>query len=536
MQNKKRVPALKFRRSIFYTIFTVTVFRVLFILTFPLESSSDGLVYLDMLIKGKSSLIHPGGYPWIMNIFYNLGLFSGPNSLLVFQHFISIVFLSFLAIYLKKRFGYLVAIISIALLNLDLTIIEKISLSRPEWLQSLLIISTFIFAYEANIQKNKYKKTLLYAAASTGLIFAYLVKFNSLFLAPILFILILKEKKNKVRYLISIIPLPLIIYNLFIYSFHLSSTGTKDITLEKSYILFQKIYSFSKGPSADYGAWSKRYKIIENNLPNVLRPYHYNHWNIDTMFSHIDMIPPEARMEQKKLYNALRATAEEELDIIIDNIGPEKLNKSRSIIDAYYLIGLKEVEQIGLRVFIETIKNNRLSYLLNVTTGSFKSLNVDSELLFFKISTEKTQNRKKDIIYTEDSSIEKIYLGYGYYNYNFKNSKNPLNRLYLEPVFWRPGIKFFNTWAYLTPPTILKWLLVILSLLMIFYHKFKFKKEDFKLFIALGALSTAIFILGTNLIFEFRWKELTAIEPLLSIWTAISIAQIKNALSITKKN
>lgn len=508
-----------------WIILFIIVFRILFIITFPLESTSDGFTYLNMIFNGNSSLVHAGGYPWIMNFFHNIGFFNSANALLLLQHLMGIAFLLWMFFYLKKRFGISVSVIAGILLGLDVTILEKASVSRPEWLQGILIALTFITAYEAKLQKIHWKKIYLYTGASIWLILSYLVKFNSLFLLVTLLILILSEKRKKIIYLISIIPLPIILYCLFMYNFHLPSTGTKKITLQKPFLLFYKINSLPNGISQDNGIWSKRYKIIENEVPVTKNLFYF--WNIDIMFGHVNAISQEVRKKYGNRFDMLKKMNEEKLKKILLNKHIKQHNIVRKIIDLYYFVGLERINNLGSRVFLETVNSNRLAYLRNVINSFFNSFFLQSKRIFLNIKPGPSKKNENNFLYP-GMSREKKYLGKGYYEYDFYTTGNPLRKRYLEPIFWNPGIYIFDKWSKLTPPTTAKWVIVILGMFVIFVKRKNLLRQDENLFIFLCAISFFFFLLGTSLIVEFRWKELRAMEPLFCIWVAISLKQLYN--------
>ena len=227
-------------------VFCLLVFRVFFILTYPLDTCSDAGTYYHLMKSGTSTLLHATGYPYLMHFFS--AFLPTKTDLLIFQHVIDVATQLVLMILLKKRFGLLAAITAGVFYGLELRAINWASRSTPEWLQGVLFALAFVGAMEAFFAERPLRKIVLYSLSAWLFTWSVLVKFLTAVMLPVYLILFILEGKKKwearwlcltTMCLISVTQL-----TFFIYFYHFPSTGTKALTHDVGWILNEKIRSF----------------------------------------------------------------------------------------------------------------------------------------------------------------------------------------------------------------------------------------------------------------------------------------------------
>jgi hypothetical protein len=306
---------IKENKIFFSVILSILIFRVFFILTYPLNTCSDWGTYYRLMRNGTSTLVHATGYPFLMH--FLSACLPTKTDFLIFQHLVDFGVQVVLMILLKKRFGLIAAVTAGLLYGLELRTINWVSLSGPEWLQGVFLALAFVGAMEAYLAERPVYKVSLYLFSAWAFTWTVLVKFLTVVMLPVYLILfILEKKKWKGRWLCFAI-MGIIFFAqtaVFIYSYHLPSTGTTAFTHDKSFILHGKISLFvpKKHHLSESGPWGKRYGILVSEMPG-------SGWDVDihTVFRHIDAVPQTIRRPYQERYQELSAKNVAELETII---------------------------------------------------------------------------------------------------------------------------------------------------------------------------------------------------------------------------
>jgi hypothetical protein len=163
----------------------VLLIRLLFIATYPLNDfGEDSANYGRMLLQGKSSLVHAGGYPFLIGLPFRIPgvqwLLSGalPYLILCLQHTIDVLVLLFLYRVVSDLYGRAAGTVAVLLLGLNVRALAATSTTCPEWLQADLFLLALGTAYYAFVQRVFRRKLWLYSLAAFAFSWCVLVKFN----------------------------------------------------------------------------------------------------------------------------------------------------------------------------------------------------------------------------------------------------------------------------------------------------------------------------------------------------------------------
>ena len=126
---------------IFAIVFLLLLsFRIVLIVTYPLNLAHDSDNYLNMILGHGSSLVHAGGYPFLVNVLFLWHHFPDPTSpvllyvLQIAQHAIELLTLVALYFCLADLFNNWVAGLAVLIVGMDIDAAAFTNASTPEWL------------------------------------------------------------------------------------------------------------------------------------------------------------------------------------------------------------------------------------------------------------------------------------------------------------------------------------------------------------------------------------------------------------------
>ena len=501
-------------------VFCIFVYRVFFVLTYPLDTCSDQWTYYQMLRHGYSTLIHATGYPFFMHFFSPW--LPTKYDVLVFQHIIDFSVQLALMILLRKRFGPVAAITAGLFYGLDLRTINWVSRSTPEWLQGAFLALAFVGAMEAYFAERPVKKVSLYLLSAWAFAWTILMKFLTVVLLPVYPILLILERRPWKEKGLCVIAMGVVFFaqiGYFIYSYHYPSTGTKALTSITGWTLDRKIGFFlPEGRHlSESGPWSKRYCLLVSEMPLGL-PEGVPQIGIHSLFGNVDSVPRWIREPYQKRYRELLEKNESELQAMIEK--RQNLRGHDSFFLSYYFLGLSETDRLLEKVFFETVIRYPKEYLLQVLKGVKESFFIETSYYVAVIdhsnSNHPFQLNKNDIIQN---------LPYGYARYHVSKA---IRCMYEDPVFLKSGLHFFSLWGeQVNIPVIIRWIFIFTATLLAFiaYRKDRSCKSHI-LYLSLGFMVLLLLIVEANLIWALRDKEFAACQHLFCVLIGISISSI----------
>jgi len=506
-----------------WVLWVVVGVRLLMVVTYPLNFwIADGKNYMDMLVRGVSNLIHSPGYPFIMGLPWRnpLGWALIESFPMVFQHALCLTqhMVCIAAAWVGYRvvrevFGVAVANLFVLLYLLDFRSIFVTSTVTPEWLQASFNIVVICAVYWAYKSTNSRHKLLLYSLA--GFLFAatYLVKFNSVFLLTCPALIAAADVRRSGKAVLAIgsgVVTSMATYALFLVAFHQPSTGTFAITLDKAWVLMEKAAMFVPDRTLlpETGINTKRLIVLNALLPSV------EHRG---PIAHIDFVADAVRAPYREKYMHLFFAGHEELDTLLCDIEiqrPFEFNKA-FLPSAYYL-DLAESNRLCIAVFREQVVAHWESFIGDIIRRTRKQ--------FIQPNTALHPTNPMDF-----RKVEVQGLGWGFVRLKLNTHQMRESCFwYDQPVVWRPGAKIFfllsKVQDYPAP-----WVPLLVGIgcmlaLRSWWRTGTLQPQVFAQLVV--ALTCFLFVVASNTLYNFRWKELHAILPLLAVLCSVSIVDL----------
>lgn len=502
-------------------VFVVVILvRVLVIVTYPLNLlRTDGPDYYHMLVNGVSNLILAPGYPFLMGLpFRNpLGRWLILNHPVVFEYILLILqhTINVLCLYLAYRvvrglWGRLPATIFVVLYGLHFQILTVTSSMGPEWLQSSLVMLIAYLAYHAWGISDLRGKTLVWVLIGFVACWAFLVKFNTIFLLWIPAFAALLEVRRSRRTIIGPIAgvlVGLVTYGGFVLAFHRPTTGTSVITMDKACVLLQRVelQDRRRTMSPETGIETKRLLVLNALLP---APDHYR-----KPIPHVDFVDAEIREPYQRQYAHLLTADDQTLESYARELDlSQPFNFGRAYLPIAYHLGLAEANHLGTLVFIEHVRADPLAYLRSILRFSVTTLTEPKPFWIYPLSLK---------------GLHPTPIGLGYQRLSDKPSRQVYFR-YTRPIVWGPGVHLFSihhrlfSWSPLWP-TILILIGSAASAVEIWRKRHFDAGPIWYLVCALGLTS---FIVCSNALLFFRWKEVPPVLPIVCALTSVSLTLI----------
>lgn len=513
-------------------ILILALYRILFVVTYPINIAHDADNYLRLMImKHASHLIHAGGYPFFVNLFFFWVRFPDepPVSFLyglqVLQHGVELLSLSVLFFCLSDLFNKWIAALALIFVGMDIDAMAFTNASSPEWLQADALVLSCCAAYRGFVAKKDNEKTIYYALSSASFVLAYLVKFNTLVFVVLFVPIYLFEKSSRKRlFALAALLAGVAVYALFMISYHYPSTRSRELTADASWIFMEKLYSiWGNYGLENMGVNTKRLIALNGVLPNRRSPS-----ESFSIYRAVDSVPDAERTLYRDRYLWLLRAEDPELDLFVEGHPlPKDFHLFNAYIPVAYYFGLQESDRLCTKVFIEVIHRHMREYLernlaeawefLAGYPGEF--LRSTGHLLPISGGGGATGLRED----SRQDPIEKEDLGFGFVRIEPNRAHNwGLAQYYSPwPVLWRPGHQWFSLESRFALPNGI--LLLVFGLLAIYVYR-DWSQEGFTLRTAVAIfilVAVPGFMTFSKFLYFFRDKELRLLWPMVGTAYAI---------------
>jgi uncharacterized membrane protein YGL010W len=493
------------------------------VVTYPLSFwMADGKNYMDMMIRGVSNLIHSPGYPFIMGLPWRnpLGWTLVESAPMTFQYLlcftqhlvcIAATFVAYRVV--KEVFGLAAANLFVVLYLLDFRSIFVTSTVTPEWLQASLNMVVICLSYWAFRAVRIRQKVFLYSLAGFLFTATYLVKFNSVFLltCPALIAAVdLRRSGKSILGIGSAVLTSVLTYILFLVAFHQPSTGTYAITLDKGWVLMEKAAMFVPDQILlpETGINTKRLIVLNALLPKI------EHRG---PIGNVRFVPDAVCAPYRKKFMHLFFAGHEELDVLMRDIEiPRPFDFNKAFLPTAYFLDLVESNRLCVGVFREQVKAHFGSFVGDIFRKTRRQ--------FFLPNTALHPTNPMDL-----RGIEKQNLGWGFVELELQiHEMRERCFWYDQPIVWSPGTKFFFLLSQIQDyPAPWVPLLVGIGCVFSLWCWWRNRTIGPDIFAQLVvALTCFMFVVASNSVYNFRWKELHAILPLLALLCSVSVLRL----------
>lgn len=509
----------------------VIAVRLLLVVTYPINFMiTDGPNMYKMLVGGLSNLVHAPGYPFLMGLIWRIPISLGAaeNHPIAFQyllcasqHAINICCLYLAYLVAKELFGNLSASLFVLIYGLHFQVLNVTSSITPEWLQGSLFMLLWYLLFRAYQTTGLAGKTLWYSL--TGFVFCwmYLVKFNSIALLTLPAIVAVFDlwRSRKAWLPITTGALTAVAtFAVFVIAFHQPSTGTYAISLDKSWVLLEKVGRFVPRHtlSPETGIATKRLIVLNHLLPGSAGK---------GPVSHIDQVPPSVRAPYRAAYLHLLTAGDAELDEILAEIEiPEPYDFSIAFLPVFHFIGYAEGNHLGVEVFVEHVRRYPKEYLVDAWNLALRTLTKPKTHWMYPMSFKGRPGRALDFGFIELKPRRKL-------------AEEPTYR-YPVPIVWGPGVKFFNLhFTMFQIPTI--WIVIVVVGGAIAAARSAIRQGDDRraatVYLALF-LTIVLFILFSNFVYHFRWKEVHPIMPAVCLLVSLALLRFNRWVAGLDRN
>ncbi|MFA6570099.1 MAG: hypothetical protein WCT77_02570 [Bacteroidota bacterium] len=502
----------------------------------------DAISYFRLMVEGKSNLIHAPGYPFLLgfpwrNIIGSYIIRHYPfiflYTLIIFQHLLNIITIGVLYQMIKNIYNKGAALVFVLFYGLDWSVMACTSIVYPEWFQSSLCVLSFCLIYYAYKAKYFPIKTTLYSISAVIFSWSFLVKYNVLFMG-ILFLLAFLFETINIRNRLICFGLSLFsglsIIFLFIILVHKPSTGTYSLSYDKSWVLLGKIEYFIPDGKLlpSNGINTKRLLILNSLLP-------WDNKGVGPV-GNIDYVSPSIRKPYRDKYLYILTADNNTLDKLLQNVEiPEKYNFATAFSPVSDYLGMKESNELGIQVYIESIKAYPLAFSRHVIEWTINNLTRIEPYSFIPINIVDSKMTPlgygfSDIDLADGKSFIKVIptkLGFGFVTFSKENY--PVFATYDNPYgyyVWLPGAYLFSfiIRTFTLPPPLIS-IVIFLGFIYYFIQILRGKRDE-RLIIYLSITLLLIgFIVFSNMIKKFRWeKELQLVLPF--VYSLFSISFI----------
>ncbi len=495
----------------------VFILQMLFAYTFPLNHiGGDTSGYEMVILKRTSNLVFASGYIFLASLPLRLDVLhtsvnENPdafrNALQVSQHLFEVFCLAILLIVLARVFNRLTAFLTVLIIGANPRAMGINSSVSPEWLQADLLLLAFSFAALAyTTPQHRLRKWILYCAALGAFTWCVLAKFNSIVFFPGLLLFFLFEKapwRRRIALFGAAALFAFVNYTGFVFAFHKPTTGTAALTHDRSWVLMAKLATVY-GNAFPYpeGIATKRWLALSAALPPSY------HVASAEMFLHVKTVPDEIRAPMRAKYGYL-LTAEESVldDFLRRHPLPPNFKLATSSIPISYYIGLKESDELGVKVFLESIFHTPEKYFGALwRDGLAARWYAHTEPMF--PSPMYIRGVHERLVPAGNSMLRIVH-----------DDQSPLANYYKSDhmLIWKPGYYLFgilDTWAISRGKAVS---LMAIGLLIAIWHAFRYGWSLRSSIVMVIALLLIGFNFFSYAILEFRWKEWRLAYPIACI-------------------
>jgi hypothetical protein len=518
----------------------IVIFFGLFIITYPLNiwGYGDGPNYLRMILLRESNLMHASGGPFIIGSLLKLlgttmpaGAQYTPDFLfkiLLAQYAVHSTIL-FVSVFICVRtFGFFAGAILLLVWATSVSSLAFVSSTLPDGLVGDLICLMTMFCLAGYLSDRASLKAAAYLSASFLLAWAFLVKYNAAPFGAMLLAFILIESATWRWRLIVLGGCGAIfaaIVVLYVQLFHLPTTGTTDLNYDHAWILLNPV---ADGKNLDFNP-------AANGMdPNGLNPS--NGINTQRWIALSAIVPPsyemagayrtitdistpEIRSKYRAQYQQIMQLSESELREFIDRHPlPPTFNVHPSAVPLYYYIGLRETDQLGIKVFLEFVAANPVTYAKKVLLNTFMHPPASTSFAMVPFP-----HRMFDL------KNEKVF------GNSFVELTGTLTEksIYSSPnaIVWWPGARFFEWLDNHLRPSVIEKIALAVGLAAIFCSPSSRGRRLSALLLAMWV----VYATFCHFVFYMRFKEAVLIWPFTSLILAIGLRHLALALSALKR-
>ena len=420
----------------------VLIVSVVFSYTYPQNIAAyDNSNYLSMILENKSNLIHASGYPAIISmVIAMLGILQ-PLSVVdidwlnKIQHIhlaLHLLFFSVSFFLCSHTFGKRSAIIICVFWGLNPITLTGVNASAPEWLQGDLIV----LAAQNFVNPKPSQKIALYALAFGIMFCAYLVKFNTMVVFPLLALTVLIEHRGvlwKLKTLAVCLLTCWVMLYAFVKIYHQPTTHAKQLSYDHAWVLMEVMPTDYFQVNVDQlGINSLRWKALRAVVPTDT--------SMAGAYCCVDSgAPPEIREQYLAKYQKIMGLSREQLlEFIALNPLPPNVPNFAMAVPLYWYVGLPVIDKLGIAVFKESFFQNPVFYIKKVISGFLKWHTYDQSFI-----TVPTSENKLGLIFRDEAGNPNTQFQY----YKIPENTIAQHSLYWNPVerLWSPGVALFQT-------------------------------------------------------------------------------------------
>lgn len=512
--NRAAAAGLASRAFATLALLLVLAAHLLFIKTYPLNSrGGDTGNYFSMLRDGKSSLVHAGGYPFLIGLPFRHGPLADlpataparfERVLQRTQHGIALIGVLVLFAFVRRVYGTIAASLATLGVGTNLQLLGGTSSTYPEWLQSALFVAAASSAGWAYLESRGTRKALLYALSVVSFSWCFLVKFNAAALAIMYVPAFVAERERLTRKLLWLVMYASIAFaNIALYelAFHRPTTGTYRLTADTGWVLLTRIQSvYHNQLSPDSGPNTKRWLALSAALP-----MHYEFAG-PGMFSHVNAVPAEIRAPYRPVFDWIMGADDASLDRwLAAHPVPPGFNVGVSGIPVCYYVGLLEGNDLGIKVAGEAVRSDPSTYAAVVWRELLAAMTTNQrEALFpvpgnmpafgFSIFKELPEGRVRLRQTSQPSSVP----------YAYRN-----------PTVWWPGVRLIaGEYERFVPAGLVTGLAAFAILVAAVGAAVRRRLAFAEVTTLTAAVCLLTVVLASCLTYQFRWKELCLVLPL----------------------
>jgi hypothetical protein len=513
------------------------ILTALFVVTYPLNTAGDAMNYAVMTLNLQSNVMHASGYPFVIGHLLRLiepqpeaaarALWdpTGPADaaqmatllkLLLVQHSVHAGVVVGCALVLLRSLGPLVAVTVVVFWGMSTFFMSAVSTAFPEWLQGDALIVTACLCAVGFFSDSTRKKMLAYVAAGGVLGLAFVVKYNSiLFVLIFLAFLFFETMPWRLRgwTALGCAGAFALVAALHFFSFHYPTTRATRLNYDGGWVLITRLETAFGNDAIEgsSGIATLRYRALVRVIPP---DYKFAHafWSLD------DVAPADIRAPYRAEYDRIMTMPAAELVELIDrHPRPADFRLWLSVIPLYHYIGLKEADELGTKVYLEFVRDNPLRFAGAVArTVAGTSLSGKARLLV-------------PLDPAAAGLQPTTALASGYVGYLPAPRKSPVSVPYWSPrlLLWQPGLRLFNAVHALRPRPYLELAAYVVVLAGIVFRRGDREKR----FITAIALALACYVVASNAVVSFRFKEAHAAWPLACLLWAVAFKWVVELVS-----
>ncbi len=515
-------PAAEARRSMllpWLAFACVVAGHLLFIHTFPLNDlGGDTPGYVYLLKLRRSNLCAAPGYPFLAGLPLSIQWIAdaanrhpnGFNNVLLWaQHAFDLLCVAFFMIVLSRAYNRAVAVIATLIAGLSLQGMAVVSAVYPEWLQGDLFLLTIAFAVLAWRSGTFAQKAFWYTAAFGAFTWSYLVKFNALLVLPVLVIVLAVEKlpwAARARLLAVAGGFALLNYAAFVGLYHRPRTGTADLSYDHSWVFMARLHEVYNGKLPyPQGIATKRWLAL-----SAVLPLNYDGASIGP-FENVNAVSETVRAPYRAIARDILGADDARLDAIL-RAHPlhAKFNLGVSSIPISWFVGLKESDDLGTKVFVESVMHSPRQFIASTASMTMTALRDPTAYPHFPTEDNVGQYCEQ-VIHQNDGRLHLV-----------QGANHSLPYRYSNPFVWSAGYQLFSA-ASRSPSVQGLFVAVIIigflaAIMVGVWSGWTFRTA----MPVLATLFLAAFVVFSNAVLEFRWKEMRFALPAVAMLVGIA--------------